>query len=58
MILLECQNRKTILQKAMYEIGLKKFLWLKKCETLYCGLMFISDLKSEEIVGTFYEKQL
>ena len=52
MILLEYQNIKTILWKAMLQIGLKKFLWLKKLKTRYV----ISDLKGEEIVGTFYKK--
>ena len=36
-ILLEYQNIKTFLQKAMFQIGLKKFLWLKKLKTLCCG---------------------
>ena len=29
-VLLEYENIKTFLQKAMSQIGLKKFLWLKK----------------------------
>ena len=34
MIFLEYQNIKTFLQKAMFQIGLKKFLRLKKLQTL------------------------
>ena len=33
-VLLEYENIKTFLQKAMSQIGLKKFLWLKKLKTL------------------------
>ena len=41
---------KAFLQKAMFQIGLKNFFVIKK--------VFISDLKVEEIFGTFYEKEL
>ena len=41
----EYQNIKTFLQKVMFQIG------------LFCGRV-ISDLKGEEIVGMFYEKEL
>ena len=51
MILFQYQNIKTFFQKAMFQIGLKKFLWLKK-------LYVICDLKDQEIVGMFYEKGL
>ena len=34
-ILLEYQNIKTFLQKAMFQIGLKKLLWLKKLKSLF-----------------------
>ena len=51
----------------MFQIGLKNFLLLKKLETLchgqHCAIditvpwtYVISDLKGEEIVGTFHEK--
>ena len=40
LILLEYQNNKTFLQKAMFQIGLKKFLWFKKLKTL-CMLLVI-----------------
>ena len=42
----------------MFQIGLKKFLLLKKVKILFCGKYVISDLKGEEIVGTFYEKEV
>ena len=41
----------------MSQIGLKRFLWIKTLKTLFRGHV-ISDLKSEETVGTFYEKEL
>ena len=41
----------------MLQIDLKKFLLLKKLKTLYRSHMLLLVLK-EEIVGTFYEKQL
>ena len=44
MILLEYQNIKTFLQKAMYQIGLKKLLWLKKLKTLCHGHMLLMIL--------------
>ena len=50
-------NIKTFLQKAMFYIGLKKFLWLKKLKTL-CREHVISDRKGEKIVGTFEGKEL
>ena len=56
-ILLEYQNLKTFLQKAMLQINPKKFFWLKKLKILSSGHV-ISDSKDEEIVGTFYEKEL
>ena len=37
----------------MFEISPGKFFWLKKLKTLVT-----SDLKGEEIVGRFYEKEL
>ena len=42
------------MQKATFQIGKKKFLWLKNLKILYV----IGDLNSKEIVGTFYEKEL
>ena len=40
----------------MFEIGLKKFLWLKKLKALYRGHV-IGDLKSVEIFGTICKKE-
>ena len=45
------------MQTAMLRIALKEFLWLKNLKTL-SHVLVISDLKGEEIVGTFYEKEL
>ena len=39
----------------MFQIGLKKLLWLKKLKAL---AYFIIDLKSEEIVEMFDEEEL
>ena len=55
MIILEYQNMKNLLQKFTFQIGLKKFLWLKNLKTLCLGHV-ISDLKGKEIVGMFYEE--
>ena len=57
-ILLEYQNIKIFLQKFMLQIDLKKFLWLKKLKRLGPGTYVTSDLNGEEIVGTFYVKEL
>ena len=40
MILLEYQNIKTFLQRAMFQIGLRKFLLLKKLKILFCRHMY------------------
>ena len=48
---------KNILEKVSFQIGLKKLLQLQKLKIL-CRGHVISDLKSEEIVGTFYKKEL
>ena len=55
--ILRISNIKTFLKKSLFEIGLKNFLRLKKLKTLFRGHV-ISDLKGEEIVGMFYEKEL
>ena len=41
----------------MFQIGLKKFLWLKMLEILW-RVCVISDLNGEETDGTIYEKEL
>ena len=50
-ILLEYQNIKTILQKAMFQIA-------QKVKNNVPWTYVISDQRGEEIVGTFYEKEL
>ena len=55
MIIQEYQNTKTFLFKAILQIGLKKFLCLKKLKLLFCGHV-INGLTGEEIVETFYKK--
>ena len=57
-ILLEYQNIKLFLQKVVLQIGLKKLLWLKKVNNAVPGTYVIKDLNGEEIVGTFYKKEL
>ena len=52
-ILLEYQNIKTFLQKAMFQIGLKKFLWLKKLKTLFRGHMLLVILKEKKLLERF-----
>ena len=54
--MLEFQNIKTFLLKDILQIGQKKFLLLVKLKIQYRGL--ISDLNGEEIIGSFYEKEL
>ena len=46
--MLEYQNIKLFLQNVTFQIDMKKFSRLKK----------ISDLNGEEIIETFYEKEL
>ena len=41
----------------MFQIGLKKLLWLKKLKIL-SWKYFISNINGEEIAGIFYEKKL
>ena len=57
-ILLEYQNIKTFLLKALFQIGLKMFLLLKKVKSAVPETYVISDIKAEETVGTFYLKEL
>ena len=56
--MLEHQNIKTFLQKAMFQIWSKDVFVIKKVKNNVPGIYVISDLKGEEIVGTFYEKEL
>ena len=52
-ILLEYQYRETFFQKAMLQID-----YVTKVKNTVPWTYVISDLKSEEIVGTFYKKEL
>ena len=55
-IIYEYQNTKTFLQKVTLQIALKKVLWLKNLKRTVPWTYIISDLKSEDTVGTFYKK--
>ena len=44
--------------KTMFQIGLKKFLWLIEEKNTVTWTYTISDLNGEEIVETFYETVL
>ena len=44
------------MQKSIFQISLKTFLWLKKLNILYCYV--ITGLNGKEIVGTFYKNEL
>ena len=52
------QNIKTFWQKALFQILSKKILWLKKLKNNEPWTYVINDLDDEEIVGTFYKKEL
>ena len=54
----EYQNIKKFLEKAMFQINLKKFWWFKKVKNTMPWTNIISYFKGEEIVGRFYEKEL
>ena len=56
MILFEYQNIKTFLQKAMFQIGLKKFLRLKKLKTLCRGHMLLVILKAKKLLERFTKR--
>ena len=57
-ILLEYQKIKIFLQKVTLQIGLKNFLVVKKVKNNVPWTYVISDLIGEEIVETFYSKEL
>ena len=44
--------------RAILQIGLKKFLRLKKIKNVVAWTYVINDLNGEEIAGTLYEKEL
>ena len=53
--MLEYQNIKNFLEKTMFQVDLKKTLWLKKLKILLQRHMLLAIT---EITGTFYEKEL
>ena len=57
-IMLEYQNTKTFLLKGICLIGVKKYLLLKKLKIPFPWTYVSNDLNGEEIIGTFYEKEL
>ena len=58
--MLEFQNIKTFLLKDILQIGLKKFLIkvINKIKNTAPWTYVINDLNGEEIIGSFYEKEL
>ena len=54
--MLERQNRKIILQKAMFQIAPKKFLWLKKLKILFYGHMLLVNLTEKKLLERFMKK--
>ena len=47
-----------LLEKVTFQIGLKKFLRLNQLKITVLWTYVISDINGEEIVGTFYKKEL
>ena len=56
LILFEYQNIKIFLQKITVQIGQKKFLWLKKLETLCRGHMLLMILTEKKFSELFTKK--
>ena len=54
----EYQNIKTFLQKALFQIGLKKFLWLKKVKALFIVHMLLVIVKGKKLLEHFTKKKL
>ena len=54
----EYQNINIFLHNGTFQIGLKKFLWLKKVKNTLLWTYVIIDIYREEVVGTFYKKEL
>ena len=52
-MLLEYQYTKKFLTKATFQIGLKRFLWLKKLKILCRGLMLLMILMEKKILEHF-----
>ena len=43
-------KHKTFLQKVTYQVGLKKILWLRKLNTLFCGNMILLMLTVKKLI--------
>ena len=54
--MLEYKNIKIFLQQAMFQIGLKKFMWLKKIKSLCRELMLLVFLKVKKFLKRFTKK--
>ena len=54
--MLEYQNIKTFLQKAIFQTGLKNFWRLKKLKTLFRGNMLLLILKANKLLERFTKK--
>ena len=55
-IMKEYQNTKTFLLKAIHQIGLKKFLLLKKLKIQYHGHMLLKILMAKKLLEHFMKK--
>ena len=55
-IMLEYQNINIVLQKAVFQIGLKKFLWLKMLKRLCRGHMLLAILTEKKLLERFTKK--
>ena len=55
-ILLVYQNIKIFLHKAIFQTGLKEFLWLKKLKTQCPGYMLLVVLKAKKFFERFIKK--
>ena len=51
--MLENQNIKLLLQTAFFQIGLKKYLWLKKVKNTVLWTYFISGVNREKMFERF-----
>ena len=54
--MLECQNIKAFLQKAMFQIDLKKFLLLQNLKVLFRGHMLLLILMEKKLLECFTKK--
>ena len=54
--MLEYQNRKIFLQKAMFQIGLKKFFWLKKLKTVFHGHTLLVILNVKKLLNVLQKR--